>query len=59
MNDMKDLLVQAIEEHAMCRVGNLASQLVHTDSRDKELTLAEIEFQRFLAESCLDCRDVR
>ena len=59
MNDMKDLLIQAIEENAMRRVGNLANQLVHADSRVKELTLAEIEFQRFLAESCLDCRAVR
>ena len=59
MDELKDLLIEAIGEQATRRVGDLASQLVHADSRHKELTLAEIEFQRFLAEACLDCRDVR
>ncbi|MGD2109321.1 MAG: hypothetical protein PVI86_08000 [Phycisphaerae bacterium] len=59
MDDLEDLLISAVRERATRRIGTLAAELVHADSGDKELTLAEIEFERFLAEACLDCHSVR
>ena len=56
MEDLENLLLRTIEARAWRRTGQLAADLVHGDSRDKELTLAELEFQRFLAEACLDCQ---
>lgn len=56
MDDLESLLLAAVEERATRRIGKLAADLVRADSREKELTLAEIEFQRFLTEACLNCR---
>jgi len=57
MRDIKELLLRGIEAEAACRIGRLASELVHARSRDKELILAELEFQRWLADTCSDCLD--
>ena len=56
MDDLEDLLISAVEERATRRIGKLAADLVCAESREKDLTLAEIEFQRFVAEACLSCR---
>ena len=59
MDENKNALLRAIEGRAVRRLGRLAGELVRARSEDKELILADLEFQRFLAESCLDCRDVK
>ena len=58
-NIIKEQLLRGIEAKATRRTGQLASELVRARSRDKELILAELEFQRFLAGSCLDCHEVK
>ena len=55
MEELENLLLRTIEARAWRRTGQLAADLVRSDSRDRELTLAELEFQRFLADVCLDC----
>ena len=42
----------SIAERAWNRIANLASLMVYGDSRVKELALAELEFQRWLGETC-------
>jgi len=55
MSNIKDLLFQLIEERAWYRTGKLAGELVRAPSPEKEPILAELEFQRWLAESCGEC----
>ena len=59
MCEHKTAMLRAIEARAARRLGHLAGELVRARSDDKEQILAELEFQRWLAESCLDCRSVR
>ena len=54
MREDKNALLQAIEAWAARRLGRLAGELVRAESEDKEPILADLEFQRWLAESCLD-----
>ena len=53
---MKNVKLEALVERAMSRLGTLASELVRVESSEKEIVLAEIEFQGFMTESCLDCQ---
>ena len=55
MRSIKEQLLRGIEAKAARRTGRLASELVRARSRDKELILAELEFQRWLADTCGDC----
>ena len=55
MRNVKEQLLGRIEAKATRRTGRLASELVRARSRDKELILAEMEFQRWLADTCGDC----
>ena len=57
MRNIKDLLVYGIGLKASRRTAKLAGELVHTKSEDKETILAELEFQRWLAESSRLCLD--
>lgn len=59
MGNLEDLLLRLIEARAWHRTGHLAAELLRADPHDKELTLAELEFQRFLAEACPDCQGGR
>ena len=59
MDEDKNALLRAIQARAVRRLGRLAGELVRAGSEDRELILADLEFQRFLAESCLDCHDVK
>ena len=59
MREDKNALLRAIEARAARRLGRLARELVRSRSEDKELILADLEFQRLLAESCLDCHEVK
>ena len=55
MRSAKDLMLAVMATRARRRTGQLASDLARADSDDKELILAELEFQRWLDESCRDC----
>ena len=55
MRNIKEQLLRGIEAKATRRTGRLASELVRARSKDKELILAELEYQRWLAETCADC----
>ena len=57
MRNIKEQLLRGIEAKATRRTGRLASELVRARSRDKELILAELEHQRWLADTCGDCLD--
>ena len=55
MENIKDAMLQAIEAQACRRTGQLAGDLVRGQQEDKELVLAELDFQRWLAGSCAGC----
>lgn len=51
---IKEQMVELIGASARQRVGKLAGELVRSPSQEREDILAEMEFQRWLAESCDD-----
>jgi len=55
MNDRERIVM--MEARALTRLGSLAGQLVEAEAEGKEEILAEMQFQRWLAESCQVCRD--
>ena len=55
MENSKDLVLHIIEADAWQRVGRLAQQLVRVPSVQREVVLAEMEFNRWLAETCGVC----
>jgi len=55
MRSAKDLLLAVMATRARRRTAQLAGDLARAESDDKELVLAELEFQRWLDESCRDC----
>ena len=55
MRNTKELLLAVVEAKARRRTGQLACRLIRATSADRELVLAELEFERWLAESCRDC----
>jgi len=53
---IKEQMLMLIELAARRRTGELARVLAEQDPEvDLELTLAEMEYQRWLAEACDDC----
>jgi hypothetical protein len=50
----KDVLIRVIEVRAHRRTGELACQLIRGAPEEREHALDEMEFQRWLAESCRD-----
>ena len=58
MGEDKNALLRAIEARAARRLGRLAGKLVRAEPQDKELILADLEFQRWMAESCPDCQQI-
>lgn len=50
--DAKDVILRGIKERALRRVGRLAGELARAASEDRELLLAGMEFERWLAENC-------
>lgn len=51
MRRIKDRLAEIIGQEACRRTGELAGELVRAESDDKEAILAEMELQRWLAET--------
>ena len=59
MGDWMGYLILRMEARATQRIGELAAELVETPSEGKEAVLAELQYQRWLAESCQVCRRAR
>ena len=57
IRDRERILI--MEARALTRLGSLAGQLRDAESGRKEAIWAEMQFQRWLAESCQVCRGVR
>jgi hypothetical protein len=57
MNLLKDQIVQTIGNNAAQRVSILAGQFTRSVPEEKEAILAGLEFERWLAESCEECRN--
>ena len=57
MPNTKGQQLRRVEAEATCRTGRLAAELVQAQSKDRELILAEMEYQRWLAGTCSDCLD--
>ncbi len=51
-----DVLLRVVEVKSRRRLGALACEFVRAKGRQLELVLAAMEFERWLAESCQDCR---
>ena len=56
MRMTKDLLLRVVEVKARRRVAQLAYEFVRARSGNRESILAAMEFERWLADSCQDCR---
>jgi hypothetical protein len=57
MNLFKDQIIQTIGNNAAQRVSSLAGQFTRSVPQEKEAILAGLEFERWLAESCLEWRN--
>ena len=55
MEDPKDMMLRLIEAKARGHVTRLAYRLVRAPSEQHELVFAELEFNRWLAETCQLC----
>ena len=55
MRNVKDLMLAVMATRARRRTAQLASDLARAASDDKEMILAELEFQRWLDEACRGC----
>ena len=54
--DAKNVLLKAIQRRSEQKVRQLSKELVHAASEQKEAVLAGLEIERWLAESCRNCR---
>ena len=52
MDPSRDLLVDAIRRRSECEAARLAGEFARAAAGDRELILAEMEFERWLAEGC-------
>ena len=55
MTNIRALFIEDIEERACRRIGQLAGELIRAKSEEKEVVLAELQFERWLADSCRQC----
>jgi hypothetical protein len=55
LETIEQYLVRLLAARAGRRIGNLATELAQTPSGSREGVLAELEYQRWLWESCHEC----
>ena len=55
--DVTNILLDAMRRRSERKVGLLAKELVYAASEDKEVILAGLEIERWLAETCRECLD--
>ena len=51
----KDILLDAIRRNSERNLGRLASEVVRAASEEKEVILADMQLERWLAENCREC----
>jgi hypothetical protein len=52
--NIEDVMLVRIQRQAEARARILAGEFARAASQDKEAILAELEFEKWLAEACLD-----
>jgi hypothetical protein len=57
MSKIKDQLIEKIMLDARQKLGKLSIEFARAESEDKEDILAEMEFHRFMEETCRLCLD--
>ena len=57
MRSRKDILVEIIRRKSQGKVARLAGEFARAASKDKEDILAEIQFNRWIADCCDICLD--
>lgn len=57
MRSKKDILVEIIRRKSQRKVAHLAGEFARAASKDKEDILAEIQFNRWIADCCDICLD--
>ena len=57
MRSKKDILVEIIRRKSQRKVAHLAGEFARAASEDKEEILAEIQFNRWIADCCDICLD--
>ena len=55
MSQLKDQIVRLIEQDARARVAALASSYPHAQPEEQEEIMAGIEFEQWLADTCVFC----
>ena len=55
--NIKDVILRRIQHRAEAEAGFLAGEFARAASEEKEAILAELEFEKWLAEACLDALD--
>ena len=57
MRSQKDILVEIIRRKSQRKVAHLAGEFARAASEEKEVILAELQFNRWMAECCQICLD--
>ena len=55
MGELKNRIVRLIEQDAAKKVAQLSGEFVRAKSGQKEVILAGIEVERYVAQSCQEC----
>jgi len=55
MGELKDRIIQLIEQNATRKVSELSGEYVRAKPAEKEVIQAAIDVERWLSESCEDC----
>ena len=55
--NIKDVILKRIQRQAQAKAEHLAGEFARAASEEKEAILAELEFEKWLAEACLDALD--
>ena len=57
MDAIRDLVIRNIEARSRKELGELSREFARAPSEEREGILAEMEFERFMAETCRICLD--
>jgi hypothetical protein len=55
MSKLKDQIVELIGEQAEQEARQLAGEFARAASEDRELILAQLQYEQWLAETCWEC----
>ena len=57
MGELKDQIIRLIEQYAAKKVVQLSGEYIRAKTGQKEVIIAGIEVERYLAQSCQECLD--